>query len=145
VAPVARKVLGRARTKLENQPDELGRLVADGQRRYAHADIAIVNPGSIRNDLPAGPITYSRLFDVHAYEHGLVRMELRGTELDGLPQQLYVSGLRGPLDPDRTYTVVANELIADSVAVLRRGRGRRMLGTDLDALVAEVKRLRVVG
>jgi hypothetical protein len=68
-------------------------------------------------------------------------------ELDGLPDQRYVSGVRSPLDPDRTYTVVANELIADSngFGVLRRGRARRVLGTDLEALVAEVKRLRVVG
>jgi 5'-nucleotidase len=73
----ADRVLGRARTTLENEPDELGWLVADGQRRYAHADIAIVNPGSIRNSLRAGPITYSDLFDVHAYEHRLVRMKLR--------------------------------------------------------------------
>jgi 5'-nucleotidase len=144
---VADRVLGRARTTLENAPDELGRLVADAERRYAHADIAIVNPGSIRDDLPAGPITYGDLFDVHAYEHRLVRMKMRGAELDGLPEQRYVSGVRSPLDPGRTYTVVANELIADSdgFGVLRRGRARRVLGTDLEALVAEVKRLRVVG
>jgi hypothetical protein len=84
---------------------------------------------------------------VHAYEHRLVRTELRGVELNGLPEQRYVSGVRAPLHPGHTYTVVANELIADSngFGVLRRGRARRVLGTDLDALVAEVKRLRVVG
>jgi 5'-nucleotidase len=176
VAPVGRRVVGSARSALDNTPHELGELVADGQRRYAGADLAVVNSGSIRHGLPEGPVNYSDLFDVHAYEHRLVRMELSGADVrDLLAQQwarghiaaLYTSGFRcecgllqssprvgrvllsngRQLDPDRTYTVVANELIANSngYSVLRRGRARKLLGTDLDALVAEVRRRHVVG
>ena len=118
--------------------------MAEGQRRYAGADIALVNQGSIRARLPAGPVTYADLFDVHAYEHRLVRMELTGAQLAGeLERRLYVSG-PPTLDPDRTYTVVANELLAGA-GVPAQGRRRATLGTDLEALVAEIRRRRVVG
>jgi hypothetical protein len=48
-----------------------------------------------------------------------------------------------PLDPDRRYTVAANELIATGsrFSVLRRrGRGKEAVGTDVEALVSYLER-----
>ena len=145
MAPLADRVIGRARTGLRQA--ELGRLVAEAQRRYAKADVAVVNPGSLRHDLPAGEVTSADLFDVHAYEHRLVKLQVRGAELRDLLERCVCVSDGGPVDGGRTYTVVANELIADSdgFSALRRARRLRRLGTDLEALVTEVRRRGVVG
>jgi 5'-nucleotidase len=172
VAPLANRVVGRAGRDLHGA--RLGRLVADAQRAYARTDFAVTNPGAMRDGVDAGRVTYGDLFRVHAYEHRLMRMELTGADLkavlerqwsDGATTMLHVSGFRfdydssrplgervtrieraggRPVRPDRSYTLVANELIAkgEAFSALRDGgRRKRLLDTDLEALVAHVRRL----
>jgi 5'-nucleotidase len=174
VAPIADRVVGEAAVPLQDHAeDPRGRLcdlVAAGQRAYAGADFAVTNLGATRGSLDAGPVTYGELFQVHAYEHRLMRMELTGADIRAVLEQqwskgktvpLAVSGLRystgpgrtvtqveteagAPIDPAATYTVVANELIAAKGAfrvLYERGRNRQLLGTDLEALTAYVERL----
>ena len=59
VAPLAMKVVGDTGTALTRAEGELGRLAADAEREYARADAAVVNPGALRADIDAGPITYA--------------------------------------------------------------------------------------
>jgi hypothetical protein len=59
--------------------------------------------------------------------------------------RLFTSGMPRRIDPDRRYSVVANELLVEGerFSVLRdRSRGRRVVGTDLQALAAWVRRVR---
>jgi 5'-nucleotidase len=168
VAPVANRVLATARHGYSRERGDLGRLVADAQRNLAHADFAFVNPGNMRGDVSAGPVTYAEVCTVEAYAHRVMRMTLRGADVTALLEQqwagpgttrLYASGLRyrreghhltkvsladgRPLDPDRRYTVAANELIATGsrFSVLRRrGRGKEAVGTDVEALVSYLER-----
>jgi 5'-nucleotidase len=177
VAPLARRGLGRASRYISRPaPGAGGRgaglaeLAAHAQREAAGADIAFLNPGNLRSDLPAGPVTYADLFAVQRYEHVILRMEMKGADVEavlrqqyeaGAPVRLHVSGLRwtedsgsvtnirtadgSPLDPSATYTVAANELLAtgERFSVLRdRGRAKRPVGTDLDALARKIERLR---
>ena len=146
-APLGDLVDGRARTTLENEPEGLGRIVAEGQRRYAGADCALVNRGSIRDKLPAGPLTYADLHQVHAYEHRLVRTDVSGADLLGYLERNLYTACPAEIDPGRPYTVVANELVvgAKGFEALRRGGRRATLGTDLQALRREIRRRRVVG
>jgi 5'-nucleotidase len=175
VAPIADRVVGEAAVPLEDHAeDPRGRLcdlVAAGQRAAGAADFAVTNLGATRGSLDAGPVTYAELFQVHAYEHRLVRMELTGAEVRAMLEQqwtsdgrfvpLAVSGLRyetgpghivtrleteagEPVEPQATYSLVANELIAAKgafSALYERGRSKQLLGTDLEALVAWVERL----
>ena len=174
VAPIAKRVVGTAGVPLEDHAEDArGRLcdlVAAGQRAYAGTDFAVTNLGATRGSLDAGPVTFEELFQVHAYEHRLVRMELTGAEVKTLLEQqwssgqtvpLALSGLRYevdaahlvtqletdagvPLEPDATYTLAANELIAGHGAfsvLYEGGRSRELLGTDLEALTAWVERL----
>ena len=162
IAPLARRVVGRARRPLirNRAGDQNGSLIAvaaRAQRRLAKADIAVVNEGNARASVDAGPITYDELFEASAYEHQVLRMELTGREIGLLEAQqtalepdvmLHWSGLPLVLDPGRTYTVAANELLvegSDDFSILRRGRNVRRMGTDLDALVKYVEDHRVVG
>lgn len=45
------------RTQSAAGESALGNLIADAQRAAVGADFAFMNPGGIRNDLPAGTIT----------------------------------------------------------------------------------------
>jgi 5'-nucleotidase len=135
VAPLANQVVGHAAQDLDNAA--VDRLAADAQRAFAGADIAFLNPGNTRADLDRGPITYSDAFEVHAYEHPVWQLRMPGAELLHVMAEqpgLLVSGPR-ELDPAAVYTVAANGIVAER-APFDRAIDRRVVGTDLEALVA---------
>lgn len=116
---------------IRNRETNLGDFCADAYRAVAGADIAMVNGGGIRADLPAGEITYRDIFDVHPYGNTLCLAEATGQEiLDALEMAsrsvlpktddgenavgenggfLQVSGLRYTVDTSVPSTVVLNE------------------------------------
>jgi len=60
----------------------LGNLLADWMRLSAGpVDVAIANTGGVRAALPAGPITYGRLFAVTPFDNREARLTLTGAEL----------------------------------------------------------------
>jgi len=152
------RVLGTAETTLERKHPSaaggnLGTVAARAQRRLAGADFAFVDGHDMRAPVSAGPITYAELFEAHAYEHPVMRMTLTGAEVrEVLAQQadpvrgdaLHVAGPGvEDIDPEKNYSVAANRLLVDrgEVDVFRRGnREMESVGTDLEAMVAEVER-----
>jgi 2',3'-cyclic-nucleotide 2'-phosphodiesterase (5'-nucleotidase family) len=65
-------------------PDSpLGNLFADAQRERTGADIAINNNvrGGLRADLPAGALTFGRLYDVFPFDNRLLTLTITGAEL----------------------------------------------------------------
>ena len=71
-----------------------GDLCADAYRAISGADIAIVNGGSVRTDLPAGDITYRQLIEAYPFDNELTVVEATGQEiLDAL--ELSASKLPG--------------------------------------------------
>jgi 5'-nucleotidase len=65
-------------------PDSpLGNLFADAQRERSGADVAINNNvrGGLRADLPAGPLTFGRLYDVFPFDNRLLTLTISGSEL----------------------------------------------------------------
>src|SRR5205807_3254009 len=56
----------------------LGRLLADAYRDIGRADLALVNNGGIRTDLPGGAVTYGDLFAVTPFQNRLVRVAIPG-------------------------------------------------------------------
>jgi 5'-nucleotidase len=135
VAPLGDRVVGHSPRYLDREAVDA--VAADAQRAFAGADIAFLNPGNTRADLAPGPITYSEAFEVHAYEHPVWRLRMRGADLlAAMAEQpgLVVSGPRR-LDPLAVYTVAANEIVAER-APFDRGVDREAVGTDLEALVA---------
>jgi 5'-nucleotidase len=147
VAPLADRVVGRAAEDILREANaagesSLGDLVADAQRRAGSTEVALMNPGGIRDDLRAGPITWGELFTIQPFGNDLMKMRLTGQQLrDVLEQQwlgqttprlLAVSGLRytwddkatagarvrsveiggKSLEPGRVYTVTVNAFLA---------------------------------
>src|SRR2546422_10857184 len=64
VAALTSRPVARVEQELRRVGDEygLGRLIADAQRRIARSDVALVNNGGIRADVPAGAGTDRGLF-----------------------------------------------------------------------------------
>lgn len=163
---------GRARRGDPGRGD-LGRLVAGGQRALARADLAFVDPVAVRGSLAAGPVTYGELFEISPADHPIIRTQMRGADVKRLLEEqfsdaqtirLHASGLSyesdrsapagrrvtgielangRPLEPERSYTVAASELLAtgERFSTFRaKSRGVRPVGTEVEALVAEVER-----
>ena len=145
VGPRLARVVGRladpaTRARTAGGESVLGDLVADAQRRALSADVAFMNPGGLRADLPEGPVTWGGLFMVHPFGNRVVAMTLEGAEIvEVLEQQwqkertriLQVSGLRyawgdgpvgahvreveiggRPIEPARRYVVAVNDFLA---------------------------------
>jgi len=61
----------------------LGNLFATALREVAKADVAAINSADrgLRTDLPAGPLTFGRLYDVFPFDNRIARITVRGTDL----------------------------------------------------------------
>lgn len=110
VAPRIARVVGQTaapatRSMTAAGESALGDLVADAQRAETHADIALMNPGGLRSDLHAGPITWGDILTLHPFGNRLITMTLTGAQLlevleeqwpadpNALPRVLKTSGL----------------------------------------------------
>jgi 5'-nucleotidase len=147
VAPLVNQVVGTAAvalTRMESPAGEsnLGNLIADAQRAATGTQVAFMNPGGIRADIAAGPVTWGTLFTVQPFGNSLVRMDLTGQDIKDLLEQQWagqpftrimkssgityswsatlpvgarVSDIRVggvPVDPMATYAVTVNNFMA---------------------------------
>ena len=94
ITPISERVVATAATTISRTPDAdeespLGDLIADGQREFANADFAFMNPGGIRDDIQAGEVTYGKLFSVQPFDNQVVRMDLTGDQIYRLLEQQF--------------------------------------------------------
>jgi len=153
VRNITERVVARLKFPLKRAGDEygLGRLIADAQRAAGRADVAIVNNGGIRADLPEGTVTWGQAYQVQPFQNRLLRLTVKGAVLqDALEQcvagrdhipdchiagaEVWYDGRKEPgkrisrvrvagkdIDNGRTYTLVVSEFMATG------GSGFRML------------------
>jgi 2',3'-cyclic-nucleotide 2'-phosphodiesterase/3'-nucleotidase len=143
IAPIMDRVLGTATADMGRsraRDSELGNWVADAMRSAAGTELAFQNPGGIRADLDAGPVTVGDVYEIIPFDNRVVTLKLTGSQVLELLEAgvspttcLQVSGLsfafdparpRGErvadvrladgsrLDPGRTYTVATNDFMA---------------------------------
>jgi 2',3'-cyclic-nucleotide 2'-phosphodiesterase/3'-nucleotidase len=107
------RVVARLAQPLSRLPSEagesaLGDLIADAQRAATGADVALMNPGGIRADLPEGETTWEMLYTVQPFGNTLVLLKLTGAQLHQALEQgvsrsgraVQVSGVTFTLNPD---------------------------------------------
>lgn len=116
---------------VRNRETNIGDFCADAYRTVSGADVAFVNGGGIRANLPAGDITYGNIMDVHPYGNTLCVIQASGQEiLDALEMAnrcvlpdissngnaigenggfLQVSGIRFSIDTSIESTVILND------------------------------------
>jgi 5'-nucleotidase len=92
--------LGAPIRRLGDLGSPLGNLFADALRdAVPGADVAIVSnaTGGLRADLPEGPITFGRLYDVFPFDNRTAQMTLSGAELSRWMAAEIQQGRRGTL------------------------------------------------
>ncbi|MGN8969126.1 bifunctional metallophosphatase/5'-nucleotidase, partial [Intestinimonas sp. HCP28S3_D6] len=106
---------------VRNAETNLGDLCADAYRVLLGADVAFVNGGGIRADIPAGDITYEQIINVHPFGNEACLVETTGQDiLDALemgarlyPEEnggfLQVSGISYTIDASVPSSVVLND------------------------------------
>ncbi|HSY52768.1 MAG TPA: bifunctional UDP-sugar hydrolase/5'-nucleotidase [Thermoanaerobaculia bacterium] len=75
----------------------LGDLLTDAMRAYMKTDIAVLNSGGIRTDLPAGSIIYANMFDVSPFDNFPAIVTMTGAQVRQMLQIASVGGGRGIL------------------------------------------------
>ncbi len=65
-------------------------------KQFGPADVAIYNGGGLRADIPAGPLTYGRLYEVFPFDNRVARLTVTGDELRRV--------VEGHLTPSRLST-----------------------------------------
>jgi 5'-nucleotidase len=143
----------------------IGNLLADSFRVFTRADLAVFNRGGIRADVPAGPITVGKVFEVIPFSNQVMTTELTGRQLQVLFDQLAARGggdaisgaqfrIRGgrakdiliggkSLERERVYRVAANDFMmagGDQFEMLKQGKNTRSYGLDRQALIEYLKR-----
>lgn len=66
---------------VRNRETAIGNLCADAYRYATGADVALVNGGGVRADIPAGDITYADIIAVHPFGNMLCVVEATGQEI----------------------------------------------------------------
>jgi len=89
VRNVTERVVARLKLPLKRDGDEygLGRLIADAQRAAGRADVAIMNNGGIRADLPEGVVNWGQVYQVQPFQNRLLRLTVKGDVLVGALEQ----------------------------------------------------------
>lgn len=103
------------------QETAIGNLCADALRSVLGSDIAFVNGGAIRANIPQGDITYNTLLQVFPYNNSVCTATMTGAQIMDalevstrlLPNEnggfLQVSGIRFKVDTSVTTSVVMDE------------------------------------
>ena len=100
ITPIAERVVAEAGENISRAANPagesaLGDLISDAQRDFATggvsgpADFAFMNPGGIRADIAAGPVTYNELFTVQPFDNQVVRMNLTGAQVYRVLEQQF--------------------------------------------------------
>jgi len=90
-----------ALTRSHDTESPLGSVLADALREVSGTDVALLNSGGLRADLPAGELTYGALYEVLPFDNTLSVLTVSASELRLLLEAAYgrkgtfqVSGLK---------------------------------------------------
>jgi 5'-nucleotidase len=124
--PIREEPVGRVAEDITNDPEDtddsrefpLGNLIADAQLAATggDGDVALMNPGGVRNDLLAGVVTYEEAFNVQPFNNLVVTQTFTGAQLlDVLKDQWCGSAAVNVLLPSSTLTYTFDQSIATSI------------------------------
>ena len=124
LGPVAGRVVGTAgaaipRGAAPSGESPMGNLIADAQLAATTgvgAVAALMNPGGVRAELDAGPITFEEAFSVQPFGNLLTTVTLTGAQLDCVLEQQFTGGRSVVLQPSATLTYTRNSTAAASTA-----------------------------
>lgn len=115
----------------------LGQLIADSERASMTTDVAFMNPGGVRADVDAGPVTWGQLFAVEPFGNDLVALKLSGSQILALLESQWdpTGGSRILLVSGITYTWDAARPAGARVSDVKIGGKRLVPGASYSVAV----------
>jgi len=98
----------------------LGDLFTDAMRSYMKTDVAVMNSGGIRADLPAGSLIYANMFDVSPFDNFPAIVSMTGAQVRQMLDMTVVGGGRGILQASGIRYTFDEALDADKPMMQRR-------------------------
>ncbi len=86
-APVGKTAAALTRAANADGESALGNLIADSMRIQMDADFGFMNSGGIRNDMPAGNVTYGDMFSIEPFGNVMIKLTVTGSQLKALLNQ----------------------------------------------------------
>ncbi len=114
-------VIGYIENELSRHSDPMYNLITDAWLWEYPADIAMTNTGGIRQNLPAGDITFETWVGILPFENFIVQLDLTGSQIMSLVGDLVAGGMTKipeyqlsdgtPIYPDSIYSVLTTDYI----------------------------------
>jgi 5'-nucleotidase len=79
----------KALTRSYEAESPLGSALADALREMEKADVALMNSGGLRSDVPAGELTFGNVYEVLPFDNTIATLTLTGEELQRLLLSAY--------------------------------------------------------
>ena len=135
--------IGESTARMDSRSAALRKLVERAMAEETGADIAWINTGNLRDNLPLGRILTRNLWNILPFDNYIVLGKFKGRDL---PRS--VTG-RYPVEPDREYTVATTDFTAtnQSAAEQLNTTGMRFPNTgplQRDAVIDWIKKKKVV-
>jgi 2',3'-cyclic-nucleotide 2'-phosphodiesterase (5'-nucleotidase family) len=142
-------------SRVYNEESDLGNLYADVLKSVTDAQIAFVNSGALRKDLPQGDVSLADLMDSFPFQDEIVVLEMTGAQIVEVLEQsltlergmLQVSGLTVRYDMrngsgNRVYTVELGRYPLELATIYKVGTIEILAqGGDLYHAFTEAKRI----
>ena len=162
VAPLISAPVGRVLADMRRDGSQyaLGNLIADAMREAGKSDVAVMNNGGIRANLPAGAVNFGTLYEVQPFGNTLYTLRVRGADLSrylarlvaGSQLRAHISGAQmrydpsrpaddrvtelriggAPVSPTRIYTITINDFMVTG------GDGLGLAGVALDSRATNI-------
>ena len=102
----------------------LGDFLADSLRAMTRADVALMNPGGLRADLKAGPLTYGGVYEVLPFDNAVATLELTGEELERVLTTAYAAR-KGVMQVSGVEVKLSHCLVPDRLRGFTLAGGKR--------------------
>jgi 2',3'-cyclic-nucleotide 2'-phosphodiesterase (5'-nucleotidase family) len=101
--------IGESKKRIASR-DELRPLLEKAMAEQVGADIAWINRGNIRDELPEGTILARHIWNIFPFDNYVVTGKFKGSQLPSAITSRY------PVDPEREYTVATTDFTAANQA-----------------------------
>ncbi|MEW5930897.1 MAG: bifunctional UDP-sugar hydrolase/5'-nucleotidase [Gemmatimonadota bacterium] len=109
----------------------VGNLLADAYRARSGAQVSLINSGSVRRAMPAGPVTYGMLYELQPFQNEVVTVALSGAQLRrALENAVKDQGLLDAHVSGMTVTYSPTAAASSRVREVRLADGRTLRDTD---------------
>jgi len=96
-----------------------GRMYASKLQSHPVPDAAYLNYGGIRTDLPRGPITIGKIFELMPFENELAIIRLKGKDMQEMAKVIAakggdcIAGMKITINADQSVRLEINERLVD--------------------------------